>query len=342
VCRLQRTCSGCASDEFCIIPPGGGFSGTCHELASGAGGCASDADCTLGATCFDPQAGVHHLHAPIAAGAGRAEEVLVSNGRCLRTCRGNGDCDPSFPDSCVAGTCGHDSGPSLIRDERGACRTNDDCEGGYSCTGDAGFAGTNEVVTVAAADSDGDGVVDPLDNCPNRANPDQADSDGDGIGDECDLETCGDGVQSYREGCDDGKRISGDGCDANCQPEGTACSDGIDDDGDGLVDYPQDPGCSSPSDTSEHDPALPCDDGIDNDGDGKIDYPSDPGCHGPRWHWENPQCDDGIDNDGDGAIDWNGSPPDPDCVDKPWRNLERTASLSFRCGLGFELVLVLP
>ncbi len=35
-------------------------------------------------------------------------------------------------------------------------------------------------------DTDGDGVCDDDDNCPDVANPDQADSDGDGLGDACD------------------------------------------------------------------------------------------------------------------------------------------------------------
>ncbi len=35
-------------------------------------------------------------------------------------------------------------------------------------------------------DSDGDGVGDSVDNCPNHYNPDQADEDGDGVGDVCD------------------------------------------------------------------------------------------------------------------------------------------------------------
>jgi len=35
-------------------------------------------------------------------------------------------------------------------------------------------------------DTDRDGIIDDLDNCPNDFNPDQADKDGDGVGDVCD------------------------------------------------------------------------------------------------------------------------------------------------------------
>ncbi|MBU1036912.1 hypothetical protein KKF32_02665, partial [Patescibacteria group bacterium] len=57
------------------------------------------------------------------------------------------------------------------------------------------------------------------------------------------------------------------------------CADGLDNDGDGLIDYPNDPGCSSASDNDETDPSVAqCADGLDNDGDGLIDYPNDPGC----------------------------------------------------------------
>ncbi len=38
-----------------------------------------------------------------------------------------------------------------------------------------------------AVDSDGDGIPDPLDNCPFVPNPDQADANGDGVGDACPM-----------------------------------------------------------------------------------------------------------------------------------------------------------
>jgi subtilisin family serine protease len=97
------------------------------------------------------------------------------------------------------------------------------------------------------------------------------------------------------------------------------CSDGIDNDGDGLVDYPNDAGCSSPSDDSEYaPPTTACSDGADNDGDGLIDYPRDPGCSSPSDTDEynappppKPACSDGIDNDGDRLVDY---PRDPGCT----------------------------
>jgi endonuclease I len=43
-----------------------------------------------------------------------------------------------------------------------------------------------------ATDSDGDGVTDDRDNCPNDANAEQMDADGDGLGDVCDPDQQGD------------------------------------------------------------------------------------------------------------------------------------------------------
>lgn len=58
-----------------------------------------------------------------------------------------------------------------------------------------------------------------------------------------------------------------------------SCNDGRDNDGDGLIDYPDDPGCDSAGDEDEYNAPPPaCADNEDNDGDGLTDYPDDPGC----------------------------------------------------------------
>jgi hypothetical protein len=96
-------------------------------------------------------------------------------------------------------------------------------------------------------DTDGDGVCNANDNCPDVANADQADSDGDGVGDACDAppdpcaglggDTDGDGV------CD-----SADIC--------PGFDDTVDGDGDGVPD-----GCD----------ICPADNPDDSDGDGVCD-----------------------------------------------------------------------
>ena len=67
---------------------------------------------------------------------------------------------------------------------------------------------------------------------------------------------------------------------------------------------------------SAADPA--CDDGLDNDGDGLIDFPEDPGCMNAVSDLEDPACNDGVDNDGDGLVDL----ADPGCQGNAFRNRE--------------------
>lgn len=79
-------------------------------------------------------------------------------------------------------------------------------------------------------DSDGDGIFDDVDNCPNIANADQADADGDGIGDVCD--NClnianADQVDTNGNG-------TGDACDNEQDVTGIGGEGGDDDDG-GLL-----------------------------------------------------------------------------------------------------------
>ena len=48
------------------------------------------------------------------------------------------------------------------------------------------WASFNDIVTTAGVlDTDGDGITDPMDNCPTTANPTQINTDGDAQGDNC-------------------------------------------------------------------------------------------------------------------------------------------------------------
>nr|WP_290856299.1 thrombospondin type 3 repeat-containing protein [Flaviramulus sp.] len=56
-------------------------------------------------------------------------------------------------------------------------------------------------LNIIPGDSDGDGVLDSDDNCPDIANADQADNDGDGLGDVCDDDIDGDGTPNEDDTC---------------------------------------------------------------------------------------------------------------------------------------------
>ena len=103
------------------------------------------------------------------------------------------------------------------------------------------------------------------------------------------------------------------------------CDNGTDDDGDGVIDFLNngmgDPGCTSPTGTSELSNSA-CNNGLDDDGDGRTDYrvdmSGDLGCTDGLDASElgTTACDNGTDDDGDGRADYDvmASQSDPGCT----------------------------
>lgn len=81
-------------------------------------------------------------------------------------------------------------------------------------------------------DADGDGICGNIDNCPDTFNPDQSDLDGDGIGDACDPDIDGDGVANGSDNCP--FTPNSNQADFNGDGAGNVCD--TDDDGDGVLD----------------------------------------------------------------------------------------------------------
>lgn len=142
---------------------------------------------------------------------------------------------------------------------------------------DVVYIAGSSLVLKLAPDSDGDGVCDVDDNCPDISNADQTDMDNNGVGDACDEDMDGDGILNFTDNCPllAGNNLNdadGDGIGDLCD----TCTDS-DEDGFGDPEFAQNtcPADNCPDDFNEFQDDVDqdgfgdaCDTCSDSDGDG--------------------------------------------------------------------------
>ncbi len=208
VCNPSSTGStGCSAGAFCDPLPGQPTQGICKQLVKS---CESDADCAATDHCNNVDQRLQKLVAPISR-RDKPSDVLVSAGRCIEdlggACATASDCRRG--QYCDGGTCHRD---------HGTCRRDGTCSGQVPCV--------KVLVMATARDSDGDGIPDELDDCPNVANAEQTDTDGDGVGDACAVQTCGNDRRELGEQCDGSDDAA---CPGACVGCACPCTEVVDD-----------------------------------------------------------------------------------------------------------------
>jgi hypothetical protein len=189
-----------------------------------------------------------------------------------------------------------------------------------------------------ANDSDGDGITNAADNCPNTANANQWDYDGDGLGDACDADDDNDGSPDSSDSADNNEFTCSDDDSDTCDD----CSSGSYDSSNDGWDYDMDGLCDAGDMDDDNDGVNDAADSDDNneyvcsdvDGDTCDDCSFgmfDPANDGPDMNG-NGICDQGdiIDSDGDGVIDEEDSDPN-----NPYQCSDNDGDGCDDCGLGY-------
>ncbi|MCH8150287.1 MAG: DNRLRE domain-containing protein [Planctomycetes bacterium] len=163
--------------------------------------------------------------------ASRRPQLIVdfSTSPVLACCLPAGACEMLEEDACIGA-----GGSSL--DESIECEGDTDDDGVDGVCGDGCPTDPQKTAPgvcgclLSDFDSDGDGIGDDCDNCPDLPNPGQSDADGNGIGDACDGSCCLEDYRCIQTGPSDCLAMGG-----YLTLPGTHCVED-DKDGDGLVD----------------------------------------------------------------------------------------------------------
>lgn len=165
-------------------------------------------------------------------------------------------------------------------------------EGPDSDSGDPPFATLALTQKECEQDTDGDGIFDDEDVCPEVPDPDQVDQDLDGMGNACDPDLDGDGIPNDVDNCEEDS--NSDQSDLDFDGRGDACDNDLD--GDSVNDTGDNCPNVHNTDQADNDNDLlgdVCD--TDDDNDGVLDL--DDNC---QFSANSTQVD--FDNDGEGDV----------------------------------------